>query len=558
MNKGGSVVKLVWLLFAAMVAYSPLLRDGWFYSHDVISHLDRLFATSYEIGFGHLYPRWLSAAAHGKGLPVLNYYSPAFYLVTGYLNVLGIPMVAVLKSLSFAVFLAGSWGMYLWTRKHCGEIGALLAATLFMFVPYHFVDLYVRGALPEFAAGAFLPYLFHGIDLAFARESRGKGFVLTALVSAAIVFTHNLTAFMILPFALVYFFWRAFAERASVREVLLVALAPLAGAGLSAPYWLPSLMEIGYLAKFEAATAGTYNFAEHFVYPAQLFSSFWGFDLSIPGPHDGMSFQIGRLLLAFVAGSAASLFFPAQKARSFGVLMLVLGIFGVFMTTKASAEIYIVEKPMEFVQFPWRFLGPATLFLAASTAVLADALPKGRFSRGIPPFLLLLALVLSIAFSADQRKVRARMPFDLDAKGKANIEQQNLGVMGVSDEFLPKWVPDEHPIGVKFPPVISKLKVDNLRLQGSTIRFSVDGGEKGGSAVVTQFYFPGWQAEVDGQGVPVGHTPEGFVSLRLPKGKHTVFLRFGTTWPRVTGWLIAALTVLVLVPLWFRRGRSRA
>jgi hypothetical protein len=559
---GGKTILAVVLLAAqAIIAMSPLLTAGWFASHDGAYHLERIFAVTNEMKFGDFYPRWLSAACAGKGLPVLNFYSPAFFLITGYLHYLGIPLVTVLKIVSFAAFFIGSFGMYLWVRDNLNEAGALIAATMYMFVPYHFLDFYVRGAFPEFMALALLPFLFHAIDISLSADRHFPGIMLTAVTSAAIILTHNLTAFMVTPFALLLFCWHAYSRKIP-RSTLLKALSgPLLGAGLSAFYWLPVIIETRHLGRFKATLTGGYlTHSDHFIYPFQWFSSFWGFGASVPGPGDGMSFQIGCALLTGLTVASVSLIFAPRKERVFGLITLVMGLLGLFLTTSFSSFVYELIPWLEFIQFPWRFLGIATLFLAAFTGLSACSAMTTRNSW-VQKIILCVSFVLCVLFSANQRRVNANMHEDLDQLEKTKLEDQSIGLLGELNEYFPKMVPTYSRTETKLDPVLPldapTAHIMDVSTKGSAMSFKVATPDDS-LMKISWFYFPGWQAEIDGGPEPVGVARGGFISLNVPAGTHSVRLWFGTTWPRMLGWLIASLATLIMCAaiLWQQQGRT--
>ena len=109
--------------------------------HEGLDPLKRVMALSAEIRHGDPYPRWLFDTYHGKGSPFFNFYTPGFYLFSAYLHTAGFPLVVALKLTSVLLFFAGGWGMLLWTRRYGGQVGGLLAAILYLFAPYHFVDI---------------------------------------------------------------------------------------------------------------------------------------------------------------------------------------------------------------------------------------------------------------------------------------------------------------------------------------------------------------------------------------------------------------------------------
>lgn len=543
---------VAFLFIAALIASAPLFESGWFDSDDCIIHMERFVAVTCEVARGDIYPRWLSAGCYGLGLPVLNFYSPLFYLVTGYLHALGMALIPLLKVQCGSLFLAGSWGMFLWVRRHCGTFGALVAATVYMFLPYHFLDLYVRGALPEFAALALMPYLFHALDLSFAVESRRRGIVQTAVTSAAIVLTHNLSALMIAPFAVLYFFWQGGGAKASVKNTLAAAVGPLLGLGLSAFYWLPVFAEQKYLQNFkETVTAGASHYAGNFLEPSQWVSPFWGYGVR----HEGLSFQVGYLLLACVAIGAVAAFSAARSCRSFGLATFVLACCALFLTTASAAPLYELAPALQYIQFPWRFLGPATMFLAAFSGLILHGAPMWQHRR-LPAVVVLVILALSVALSGKQRMVKERLHADFAVWERDTLRLKKIGVLGFQNEFFPRWASWEQLTqfhGIQ-EPVLTSSWTGDVNDAGSRVSFRIRTMNAGADTVVPRLYFPGWRAEVDGKPVEVGHTPAGLISLRIPPGEHDVTVRFGSTWPRIAGWIIAIVAgALIFIPGALRR-----
>ena len=536
---------LGYLLLGTAIAGTPLYAEGWFLSHDIAPHLQRIFAVSHEMRLGDYYPRWLSLALYGKGLPDLNFYSPAYYLLVSWLHVAGIPLALVLKTVCFVLSLVGAWGVYLWMRRYSCTSGALLSATLFLFLPYRFLDIYVRGAVPEFAALSLLPWLFYALDLSFSQEGRRHGIGLTALISAALVLTHHLSALMIMPFAAIYFVWHSYACRKEPRAILWSALGPAAGAGLSAFYWLPVVFEMKYLSYFENPV----NVWDHFVSPFQWFISTWGFGLSVPGPDDGMSFQIGPALLGVVAAGGCTITWLPPQLRRSGLLLLILGTFGLFMTTEYASVLYEVVYPLRLIQFPWRFLGPATLFLVAFAGFLsANSLFLRRSWARWGLFALILAV--SVSLSSEHRAVRLQEAIDLDALEAETVRLNQVGGRGVALEFLPKWATFDPNGFVNSPLWIAPRhyaeRISELAVKGSRMQFRID-AESQAHIIIPWYYFPGWRAQAGDVSIPVVPDANGFVSFALPPGAYQVSVWFGSTWPRITGWIVAAVTMLAFL-----------
>lgn len=541
-----TLTPLALLCLLSFVASSPMLPGGWFNSHEGIAPIERVLALSYEIKNGDYYPRWLSSAYQSQGLPFFNFYSPMFYLLAAYLYSFGLPLLFAIKLVIWLLFFAGSTGMFFWVKRHCGATGGLISAITYLFLPYHFLDIYVRGAMAEFAALAILPFLFCGIDLSFS-ERAFKGILITGISSALLVLTHNLSALMIFPFAAVYFFCMAASERLSRERVIAAFAGPVIGLGLSSFYWLPVIMEKEYLGSFSSLTSGSFDYANHFTYPSQWVSTHWGFGVSAPGLEDTLSFQLGFALLLLLVISLGCLVF--SKERRFGIMTLALGLFGLFMTTSPSSAIYGVLSPLHYVQFPWRFLGPATMFLAAFAGLAAGLSYRLKILKSV--YLILLSLLLSVFLSGEQRAVSGRMQIG-NIANEYIFKGRLIGQLSMVNEYLPKWAEGSIYPSTLPRPVSGYTVIEEVEARGSYTSFVTSGRAKSG-VMIPQFFFPGWKAEIDGLDTAVTPGEKGFLLVEVPSGKHKVEVWFGTTLPRLAGWSLSILTVIAIVAIRLKR-----
>jgi hypothetical protein len=135
-------------------------------------------------------------------------------------------------------------------------------------------------------------------------------------------------------------------------------------------------------------------------------------------------------------------------------------------------------------------------------------------------------------------------------------------------EFLPRWVeelPDTSELATRLAAGESPDRLaasDGVAahlLRGSaldaTYRIQADA-----LATLTyrQFYFPGWQATLDGASLPIYPSqPNGLILLDIPAGEHTLRVKFGTTPPRAIGWTLSGLGVLALLAILVHSARSQ-
>ncbi|MBU6366260.1 MAG: YfhO family protein [Gemmatimonadetes bacterium] len=115
----------------------------------------------------------------------------------------------------------------------------------------------------------------------------------------------------------------------------------------------------------------------------------------------------------------------------------------------------------------------------------------------------------------------------------------------VAAQPVPAQLPEPVAIGVRF-----------TRYAPGAIDLTLDAPAPDGSAlVVSENYYPGWRATVDGKPVPVARADYVLTGVPLPAGARTVSLRFDSAPFRLGGQLSVAALVVALA--WLAVGRWR-
>jgi hypothetical protein len=285
------------------------------------------------------YPRWLPLSHGGLGSPDFYYYPPlAFYGASTFV-LAGLSVYAALLATFFLGYVLSGAGMYWWLKDRARM--PLVGALAYMIAPYHACNFYLRGALAEFVAAAFLPFVMLGIARLQTRE-RG-GFALTALGYAALIFSHLPLAllaslFLIGPYA-------AIESYRTPRQSLYIVTALATGILFAGIYLVPALALEPYrdAAKlWENATLQPQNW------------SFWHHPA--PGAYPAM------LVIGAALALPLAIIILSERSRwaLVGFICVLLGI----------GLIPIVwELPLiRSVQFPFRILPLVEFALAAALA----------------------------------------------------------------------------------------------------------------------------------------------------------------------------------------------
>lgn len=576
-------------LLLTLPALWPLLRPGFFVSDDGLFHVYRVAALADAWRHGVLYPRLFPDFGFGYGQAVLNFYAGLTYFPAAFLALVGVnPATAVELTIALGFVLA-ALAMYGFARSLWGPTGAALAAIAYTCFPYHLADAYLRGAIPEHFAFIFPPLILWAATDAFRKERLLPPLLWGALAWAGLIFTHNLTALLMVPtwafFVLILGVWTR-----RPRRLIAAAMAPALAVGLSAPLWLPFLAESRWVGLALGPSDGYQRHLAPLALLVQL-QPLYRYRVQHGGAADHplswltaivwlfvMVLCARRLLrpsLPFLAGeegvvrSAAG---TGPTARS-AVLAFALALVGAsaFMITAVSAPIWRLLAPiLAHLQYPWRFLTLTALGFAISSAALPALLGQiggRRLSRtsAIAPGLIGLALLVQPLFTIPNPP----LPFpaaDAWTPDRMWREDAAAGQVGATwtGEFLPLTVQEQRwalgrPTETAHdgPPLTPRPSVRLARLGYDQVELEI-AAAVAMSVRLHQFFLPVWQAWLNDRPLATRPTGElGLVTVDLPAGGRLV-LRFGPTpaWLLATGVaLLAALTWTALA--WRVHGRSR-
>jgi hypothetical protein len=350
---------------------------------------------------------------------------------------------------------------------------------------------------------------------------------------------------------------------------------------LAAVVWLPPALA-RELVSVDRLLEGYLRFENHFVYLHQLLFSPWGHGISVPGyQEDGMSFALGWPHLALLAVALGLRFLPAgrerdsllpvgsgflsvdlekdgpERDRSFpaGSGFLGLAILACVLLLLPAASVVWERLPLlQYVQFPWRLLAPASFCLSLLVAQwvgwgLGRLLEKPLWTATVGAILILPGVG---HFAPAEYFV-----VDPAHWTPQQIAERRLAVTTLR-EYEPRgltvdWTqPEPHFVST------GSATVSQYRQAASRVGFRAEVGSAA-RIVLKKAFFPGWRALADGHPAALERTPEGWIALELPAGDHRVELVYrGSPIRRRGKWLsLASLAMLAVVGLVGRFRRPR-
>ena len=568
---------LVFLL--TIPAVLPLLQPGYFASHDGLHHLYRLYDLDWAMRGGVFYPRWLPNLGFGYGYPILNYYAPLAYYAAEVFHLLGAGYIASIE-LTFALgFFLSGMAMYIFAKEFLGRWPAVVAATTYIYLPYHLADGYVRGALAEFLAFVFLPLILWAFRRLVIWKKR-LYIPFGALAYAGLILTHNLTALIFTPVLLAYLGFLLF-RRQGMKVWGYCVLAILLALGLTAFYWFPGFRESAWVRLGQVGpTAADYR---HQLVPlSQFFSPFLIYRYF---PHQGVKLEhpLSYIQLGLVSLSFLVVLRLQGPPRNHLLFFQAITILSLFMMLSFSAFLWEGLPLLRYLQFPWRFLSLVSVGSSILIGSLLLLLPLDRREVAIWPHLMGVGIVgvLMVCSLPNLPIEPMAVPNDTLPLSEGEV---NLTTMAQYDylnglwirlwggtwgfEYLPRWgseAREEFFLPLSKPslpePTLSPSDIPSIVLgeQRPLSRLLRVRSDKGMKLSFHTFYFPRWRIYVDGE--PQDTYPSGrlgLVTVDIPLGDHLVHLRFEDTLAERIGFIITFLSLLTLLVILVLEGQGQA
>lgn len=599
---------LVLLLVLTTLVFTPLFAPGYFYSaHDGRHSVFYLAMFDATIRDGALWPRWAMHHIQGYGYPTFIIQAPLGFYVGELFVLLGAGYTLAAKLTWAAGFWTSAWGMYAlvhhWARTVGTTVGtaadtappaepstslsvdrarlaALVAGLLYVFIPYHLVGIYVRAALNDTLLFAWTPWVI----LAFDRLIAGGGapgwtrrLAVATLLLAGTLLTHTFALISFAPLLVTFVLfrlaasWQRHADHPWRGLLARTGLALAGGVGallLFAGFLLPLLSEGQHLQQ-QVYSTGTYDFRNHFVYFGQFFNPAWGFGFSDDptGVNDGMSFQLGVVAALLVIIAIYQLWGDGVGRRGVMLYLLVATIGLLLFMTPLAEPIWDALPALGIIQFPWRLLSLVALTASALAGmVVANVLwQEGDPARELGGALVLGALVILASANFIGAALQPVEAWREDGRAVFRFEQEHPDMIAftnfVKEPFDSSPMTADYAADDYFDTRGRTDKLTRLAVISGTgeVLSQASAGSSGGGTVrmetpgvvrIHLFYFPGWQAYLDGEPVALRVSdPNGLLELDVPAGEHQIDVRMESTPARRTGTLIAWATLVVTLAL---------
>lgn len=533
------------MLLLLLIPLFDLFHFGLPITHDGHDHIARIANFYQNLKEGVLLPRWAPNLNWGYGHPILMFLYPLPSYASSLLHFFGFSLTDSLKLVFGTAYILSGFSMYIWIKGFLDKKAALCAAVLYVYAPYRFIDLYVRGAIGEHVAFIFPPLICFFLYKLSKKYSQWY-FIGGSLSFAGLLLSHNAISLMFLPILCLYGAFLIL-TRQKRRSLTIHYLGLLViGFGLASFFWMPALLEGKYTLR-NIVVKGEY--AKNFIDPLNLFYSHWNY-----GGTGVFSIQIGIIhLLALVSSFSIAFYLWRKKNKNFLVVsgLLLISLVVIFLMLKESNFIWQKVLLLHSFQFPWRLLSVLVFTTSVIGAFLVSIVPR-KIS-----IYLVVALILLVLF-LNKDYWRAKGYFYYPDSFYENI------FYGTTDtgESAPIW-------SVRFMEKEPKAHMEVLsgaaeiteNKRSSVLHLYTITAEKESRIRENTLYFPGWEVYVNGKRVSVEFQDQlnrGLITFFVPQGKNEVNILFHETKLRSAADILSVASILslcVILIVGLRRGK---
>lgn len=496
----------------AVLALVPAIFRGVPSNIDFWNHY-RLALPFYDsLSSGDLYPGWLAESSGGYGDPSFRFYPPGIYFLLASARALTGEWYAA-SLLSFTLLsVLGGLGVYFWSRAFLPRQLAMWAGIFYTLMPYHINELYQAFMLAEYAGCAVLPFCFAFVER-ICRRKNLRDVVGLAVSFAVLVLTH-LPLTVIGGLSLLVYGLVRMERGKRFATILRLAAGAALGLAASAFYWVTMLAEVNWVRTNTTHTDLSVDYRYNF-----LFQTFSPENMNVWW----MNFIAFATLALMLPGAALLARKRRGLAKSRGVRVAsLLFLFAFVMATPLARPLWAILRPLQEVQFPWRWLAIVSM---AGSIVAASTLhfwTKNARGRGRPLALLVaggVVVSLALTFSHVVREARYLAPQQFEATLRAIPGTPNV------EYWATVWA--GQPLRKMSGQVEAAQRTVNISSWERERRtFEIGPGATEIEARVRTFYYPHWQATANGRALPVRAADDGALLVSLPADAVSVELEF--------------------------------
>lgn len=510
---------LILALFVFLLVF-PVFYFGIPNGYDLPQHYQFAFTYLESIKSGNFLPSWSPSENYGFGgigirfYPPLAHYSLALtqllindWYVTSWLNIL-------------FWMLLGSVGIYLWAREWLSPQNSLWAGILYAVAPYHLSQIYQYFLYSEYVAAAIIPFCFLFLTKV-VRGGKFKDTVGLGFFSALLIISHIPTTVIAVIclgiYAILILDWKRVAK--IIPQLFVSGLFAVTS---TAFYWSKLITEMSLVNHSSPRfSTGPYSYNTSF-FP-MFFNSSESYFLKQMWYKDIVSLTI----IIFILPLAVFYIWQRKKSaedfsnKKYYLALILTGSFAFFMSSSASSFIWANFSFLQKIQFPFRWLSVATLIGVMCFVIVQQYLSgSNNILNNLKKYLVVAFLFGIFLFDISQ----VILPSEALSRPQFAEKLEGLTEQESFDCWWTVWSKSE-AFSKREKVIADNRSVNIINWQAQLREFEIVSGNQTTARIAT-FYYPHWQATVNGNKVEIEKAEDGTILIPVPKETAKVVLSF--------------------------------
>lgn len=543
------------ILLVSIPAVRYLFVNGFFGVSDDL-HIGWLFEMDRAVKMLQFPPRFVPDLSFGFGYPLFSFVYPLPFYIAEIFHLIGFSLVNSVKLVFGLSIPVSMFFMYKLLKHYLNEELSLAGAVLYVYAPYRALEIFVRGTIGEIVAFCFFPLIILSFIKLTESNFSKKWIGIAGLSTAALVLSHNIMAYMFIPFLIIFIVARIIWVTKNKKVAIISSLKGLFLGLLSSIYfWFPAIVE-SKLMHYDTV----FNFYDHFPALKQFITPYWGYGASVPGNYDTMSFYMGIVgLLVVLLGFIVFLikihkFSKDEKVFiGWGLLVFLLSI---FMMNFRSAYLWRTLPLLPYFQFPWRFLAMTTL--VSPLFLLGFSKIKNVKILKILSFVVIVAAI-GLNFNyfktseylgrKDEYYIDRYIPYPTASEAYKETSEEYLR-LPIDNEVRPdKIYPRAYTNDSSVILEITELNALDAKITTSSNTEFVFNYNK--------YYYPGWTVKINGRQAEItSGSPYGQVSFSVPSGQNVVEVKYKESSLRIVFDVISFIFIVFTLFITFKKNKK--
>lgn len=519
----------------------PFLHSGFFPSHDGEWAVVRLSDMFRELRDLQIPARFSGVLNFEYGYPLFNFAYPGPYYLGILFYLLGFGLVGSIKLMFALSVLLSSVFMYFLSKEIWEDkVASLAAAVAYIYFPYRFVDLFVRGSLGESISFVIFPLVLLSLIKIYKNPNSQKFILFGGILYGTLILMHNIMTVLFSVFLLIVVIF--FLLEKGKMLIKPFAILTSLGISLSAFFWIPAILEKKYILLSAIPIADRSQF---FVSLSQFILPSWGYGVPTD-PNTGFTYQLGFPFLIILLMSLVFFIKKLMNKNNFkdfklrlGFLFLIADIFLILFLFREFGFLWKIPILSE-INFPWTMLS----IIVFVTSLLIGFISTVKFFRYIVFALVAFGVVYFLPYAKPESYVNRGDGFYLT----------NEATTTSSKELMPLWVktfPDKAP-SKKVEILTGGGTINNVVVDSKTVSFDVDSPSQTKLRINT-IYYPGWKIFDNSSEVNFSYNNNyGVMDATIGKGSHHIIALFSETRLRILSDLISLASVFLVVIFLFK------